>query len=320
MKPLEIYNAKKVSEAASLLAAYKKGEAKVYAGGTDLLGILKGNILPTYPAAIINLKTIPDMDYIKEESGVLKIGALAKLAEIASSSVVKDSWRILGDAAFSVATPQIRNMATLGGNLCQNVRCWYFRASKSVGRTFFCLRKGGKVCFAVTGDNRHHAILGAAGCYAIFPSDTGVALSALNATIVTNKKKVAIDSFYHVLGPSLESDEIVTEIQVPKPAAGTRLTFDKMRQRKAMDFAIVSVASAIASSDGRVTDARITLGGVSPIPYRATKVENYIKSKSIGQANADAAVEVLVADAKALSHNSHKIQITKALVSRAIMA
>jgi xanthine dehydrogenase YagS FAD-binding subunit len=320
MKPFDIYNATKISEATSLLAGYKKGEAKIYAGGTDLLGILKGNILPMYPAAIINLKTIPDMDYIKEESGVLKIGALAKLADIANSGVVKDSWRILADAAFSVATPQIRNMATLGGNLCQNVRCWYFRASKSVGRTFLCLRKGGKVCFAVTGDNRHHAILGAAGCYAVFPSDTGVALSALNATIITNKKKTAIGNFFHVLGPSLETDEIVTEIQVPKPAAGTRMTFNKMRQRKAMDFAIVSVASAIALSDGRVADARIILGGVSPMPYRATKVENFIKGKSIGQANADAAVEGLVADAKALSHNSHKIQITKALVARAIMA
>ncbi len=320
MKRFNHFNAKTVSEAASLLAAHRMGEAKIYAGGTDLLGILKANMLPIYPSAMINIKTIPNLDFIKEDDGMLKIGALAKLSEIASSTVVKGKWNLLAQAVLSVATPQIRNMATLGGNICQNVRCWYFRASKSVGRTFFCLRKGGTVCFAVTGDNRHHAILGGAGSFAVCPSDVAVALAALDATIVTNKRSTAIGEFFQVLGPSLGTDEIVTEIQVPKPVNGAKQTFNKFRQRNAMDFAVVSVAAVITTSADKTEDCRIVLGGVSPVPYRAIQVENAMKGKAINQANAEAAANALTADAKALSHNSYKIQITRSLVMKAVLA
>jgi xanthine dehydrogenase YagS FAD-binding subunit len=282
--------------------------------------VLQANIHQVYPTAIINLKSIAGLDYIKEDAGTLKIGALAKLADIANSSVVKGSWSILADAALSVATPQIRNLATLGGNLCQETRCWYYRAPKSVGKTFLCLRKGGTVCFAVTGDNRHHAILGGAGCFNVCPSDTAIALTALNATIVTNKRSMPIGNFFQVLGTALATDEIVTEIQVPKPAAGTKQSFTKFRQRKAMDFAIVSVASVITVSGGNVSDARIALGGVSPVPYRATSAENAIKGKAITATLAGDAGTAAVKDAVALSHNSYKIQIAKTLVSRAILS
>ena len=324
MKPFKLYNAKTISEATAKLAEYKSTEtAKPNAGGSDLLGTLKDNVWTTYPTMIVSLKAIPNMDYIKVESGTLKIGAMAKLVDIANSTVVKGNWSILADAAYSVATAPIQNIATLGGNICQNPRCWYWRSPKSVGRTFNCLRKGGTVCFAVTGDNRHHSIFGK-GCFAPFPSDTAVALGALNAQVkitgTSGDRTVSIMDFYNTLGNVLKLGEIVTEVQVPTPAAGTKQTYIKFRTRKAMDFAIVSVASAITTSGGKVSDSRIVLGAVSTVPYRATKAEAAIKDKTITETIAIAAGEAAVEDAVALSHNSYKIQIAKTLVKRAILA
>jgi xanthine dehydrogenase YagS FAD-binding subunit len=172
----------------------------------------------------------------------------------------------------------------------------------------------------VAGDNRHHAILGGAVCFHVYPGDTAVALAALNATVVTNKKSVAIGDFIKVLGPDLAVDEIVTEIQVPAPAAGAKQTFIKYMKRKAIDFAFTSVATVITSSGGNVSDARIVLGAVAPMPYRATGAEDAIKGKAINETNAAAAADAAVVGAMPLSHNSYKLQTAKALVKRAIMA
>ena len=304
-----------VTEAVSLLEE-NVGEAKIIAGGTDLLGTMQKNIYANSPKVLVNIKTIPDLDYIKEEGGVLKIGSLALLSDITNNATIKNKYIALAEAADKVASLHIRHMGTLGGNLCQETRCWYYRAPNN---HFFCFRKGGTLCFALVGDNRYNAILGGQVCFAVCPSDTAIALEALDATIVTSKRTVPIGDFFTVLGTVLDEDEIVTEIQVPEPVSGTKQTFIKFRTRKSLEFAISSVATAITVDAGSVTGARIVLGGVCPYPYRATEAEDVLKGSAITESLAEEAGTAAVKDALALPKNAYLIPITKSLVKRAIL-
>jgi len=313
MKRFDHIDAKTVNEAVSALGA----KANIIAGGTDLLYTLKDEILPDYPETVVNIKTIPNMDSITEDSSGLKVGALARLADIAKDATVKSKYSALAEAAGRAASPELREMGTIGGNICQLVRCWYYRYHNN---RFFCFRKGGPMCFAVAGENRYHAILGGAACFAVCPSDTAIALTALDATIVTNKRSIPIGDFYEVLGNVLDDNEIVTEVQVPTPASGTKQTFTKFALRKSIDFAIVSVATAITTSGGSVSDARIVLGAVAPMPYRATGAEDAIKGKAITESLAETAAAAAVKDAVPLGKNKYKVEIAKTLVKRAILA
>ena len=161
VKPFVHRNARSIGEAVRLLAKYN-GRAKVNAGGTDLLGVMRDRITVDYPEAVINLKRIEGLDQIKTDSKGIRIGALAKLADVANSPDVKEEYRLLAESAYSVASPHVRNMATVGGNLAQDVRCWYYRYPRRIGGPIICLRKGGKVCSALPGDNRYHSVFGAA--------------------------------------------------------------------------------------------------------------------------------------------------------------
>ena len=299
------------------VAALKKGKAAAMAGGTDLLGTMKEEILREYPEIVINLKTItPSLDYIKEEGGMLKIGALTRLEDIAKSTVVKSKYAALAEAALRTASPHIREMGTIGGNICQLNRCWYFRWPSN---RFDCVRKGGGMCYATAGDNRYHSIFGGVqACMAVNPSDTAPALVALNAKIVTSKKTIDAEKFWAVKFPGstvLDADEIVTEIQVPTPAAGVKSAFVKFAIRTSIDFPVVNCAAAISS-----TDARICLNAVYNLPYRATKAEDAIKGKTIDVANAEAAGAAAAQGSIALSMNKYKIQIAKAMVKKTILA
>lgn len=319
----EHVDAKTVGEAVSLLNK-SAGKAQLLAGGTDLLGVLKDSILPTSPDVVINLKTIKGLTYIKRAEGELRIGALTKLVDIAESSVVKGQWGALAEAAEAVATPNIRNMATLAGNLCQDVRCWYYRYPHHVGSRILCYRKGGSQCFAVTGDNRYHAILGGKVCFAVNPSDTAVALTALDATIkvagAKGEKTIPISKFYTPLGTVLKTDEIVTEIQVPTPLQATKQTFLKSSVRKTIDFALVSVASAITVKAGVCEDVRIALGGVAPTPVRANKAEAAVKGKHLDATVAEAAGNSAVTGAMPLPLNNYKVEMAKSLVKNALLS
>ena len=319
-KHLEV---KSLEKSTALLRDFN-GKAKLIAGGTDLLDTLKHEILPDYPEAIINIKTIPDLDYIKKEGDVLKIGTLVRLSALAASPLIKAKYKLLADAAESVASPVIRKMATLGGNLCQDVRCWYYRYPNRLGQRLMCYRKGSGSCLAVAGDNRYHAIMAGKGCFAVCPSDMAVALTALDAKInvvgSAGNRTVSIGKFYTPLGNILEPDEMLKEIQVHYSPKGAKHTFLKFSLRKPIDFSIVSVASVITVKGGICTDARIVLGAVAPTPIRATGAEEAIIGTALDGTSAGEAAKAAVVGAKPLSMNAYKVEITKTLVKRAILS
>lgn len=319
MKPLKHFNARTIKDA--VLAANEK--SKIIAGGTDCLSLLKNRVLPVYPEVLVNIKTVAGLAYIEEDAEGLRIGALAKLADIAGSPLVRERYSLFADAAKSVASPQIRNMATLGGSLCQDTRCWYYRCPSVAGEDYRCYRKGGRVCFAVAGDNRYHAILGGKGCFAVCPSDTAIALTALDAEIMVQglggERSIPIKDFYLIMGTVLKPGEIVTGVRIPKPPAGDKQRFFKFRLGKAVDFAIVSVASAITMVDGICREARIALGATAPVPVRAMAAEEAIKGKAINATTVGEAATAAVAGSVPLSMNAYKVEIAKALVIKAIL-
>lgn len=320
MKKFTHLNATSIDEAVSDL---KKGSAVVIAGGTDVVPKLRAMISPNAPTYVVNIKTIPNMEYIREEGGVLKIGALTKLTAIAESPIIQEKYSALAQAASKVGTPELRNMGTIAGNICQNVRCWYYRSEHN---GFPCLRKASSgICYALAGDNRYHSIFGAVnGCVAVNPSDTAPALVALNAKVVTSKKTYEMADFFAVNGEKttvLSDDEVVKEIQVPTPTTGTKSAFVKFALRKSFDFPIVNCAAAIGGGS-----ARICLNAVYNLPKRVTAAEDAVKGKTIDETVAGAAGTAAVSGSVALPAvgtapgNKYMIQVAKTLVKRAVLA
>jgi xanthine dehydrogenase YagS FAD-binding subunit len=311
-----------VEEAAALLTKFR-GKARLNAGGTDLLGALKDEVFPDYPKALIDIKTIEGLDAIREENGILKIGALARLRDIAASPLVRDRIPVLAEAARSVASPQIRNAATLGGNLCQEVRCWYFRYPNHLGGAITCARKGKGPCLAVKGDNRYHSVLGGKKCFAVCPSDTAVALAALDAQLVLTgpqgQRKIAVPDFYHPLGLELQWNEILTAIEIPEPPRETRQHWFKFSLRRPIDFAIVSLAAIIAEADGVCQSARLALGALAPAPVRVRAAEEFLVGRVLDEETASQAADLSLAGARPLSRNGYKLVIAKALIKRSIL-
>lgn len=317
MKTFKHINAKTIEEASTTLKDYK-GSAAIIAGGTDLLGTLKDDIQPIYPNAIVNIKNIQNLEYIKLENGVLKIGALTTLQQISTDATVLSKFNLLAEAAKSVGTFALRSMGTIGGNICQETRCWYYRSS---GNYFNCLRKDSSgLCYALTGDTRYHSIFGATnGCIAVNPSDVAPALVALKATIITSKRQVPIDDFFDVrVAPNgvgntiLDNDEIVTEIQIPEFSG--KGVFIKFAIRETIDFPIVNCAAVIGGGK-----ASICLNAVAGTPKRLATVEEAIANKEITEETASAAVGALKGTL-VVGNNKYKIQIAKTLVKRAILA
>lgn len=313
MKAFNHTDAKSLAEAKTALAS---GKAELIAGGTDLIGRLKDNILPAYPTTLINIKTIPGLDYIREEAGVLKIGAATRLSDIAANPVINQKYTALAQAAGRVATPHVRDMGTIGGNLAQLHRCWYFRKPEN---RFPCVRKGGTTCFAMTGDSRYHSILGVVNkCIAVNISDTAPALIALNARVVTISRTIEAENLFDVRNPSntvLAAGEIIKEIQIPAPPAGAKSAFLKFAIRKSIDFPIVNCAVMVGGGS-----PRIALNAVAPKPYRATKAEAVLAGKPINEANAEAAGAAAMEDARPFAAAKYKVQIAKTLVKRALLA
>jgi xanthine dehydrogenase YagS FAD-binding subunit len=284
---------------------------------------MKDRILPGYPEALINLKTITGLDAIAEEHGFLKIGALAILEDIAHHDVVKTKFQALAEAARRTASPHLREMGTIGGNICQDIRCWYYRHPEN---RFPCLRKGGGKCYALEGDKRYHSIFGASveeGCIAVHPSDMAAALIALNAEIKTTQRTIKADNFFQVdvsKTTVLAQDEFVTQIQIPSMPENAKSTYLKFALRKSIDFPIVSCAAMLAKDGDQVQSARICLNAVYVKPYRAFKAEEYLLGKAVNETHAEQAAEAVVADAQPLGDNTFMVQVAKVIIKRAIMA
>lgn len=325
MKAFEYYKVTSVAQTISLLAKHQE-KAAILAGGSDLLGIMKDRLEgPKFkmPQYLIDIKGIKDLSYIKEQKSGLKIGATTTLSEIASSNLLRDKYPLLVQAASQVAVPQIRNVGTLGGNLCQRPRCWYFR------RALFkdCLRKGGNNCYAPGGENQYHAILGGDNCYMVYPSDMAPALTALNARveIATSKgnRMVPIEQFYvrpekNILRENiLTSQEMVVAVEIPNPVPASKGVYLKVKERQAFDFAIVSVAVNLTLKNNIVSDSRIVFGGVAPYPFRAIKAEATLKGKGVKDAMATAC-KAAIDGAQPMNNNGYKVDATKGILEEAL--
>lgn len=294
------------------------------AGGQDLITTMKD--YSTRPSRVVNLKSIRGLDRITVDSeGGLNIGALVTLTQLAEHPSIRKSFPGISEAAHSIATPQIRNLGTIGGNLCQRPRCWYFRLEEIV-----CLKKGGTECYAASGENKYNAIIAGGPSYIVHPSDLAPMLLALGAQVsVTGsagKRDISLDKFFTLPSDGnirrenvLQNDEIITDIQVPASPLAARSTYLKFKERDSLDFALASVAAALQlSPDKTVKDARIVLGGVAPIPWRVQDAEKYLVGKTISQDILSETAKLALKDAQPLEKNAYKIPLTQTLVRRAL--
>jgi xanthine dehydrogenase YagS FAD-binding subunit len=313
------------SDAQSVQDALRQldGKTAVKAGGIDLMDRLKEGL--DSPTRLVNIRTISGMDYIKEDSGWLRIGPLVTLATIADHPLIRKQYAALATAALRAATPQIRNMATVGGNLLQRPRCWYFRSDQ-----FHCLRKGGERCFAQDGENEYHAIFDNEVCAIVHPSAAACALTAFAAKVKIESRKgtreAALEDFF--VRPeqdvtrehSLAADEILTEISVPAPSAGTRSAYTKIAQKESFDWPLAEVAVVLDQRGDMVNRASIVLGAAAPIPWRAKAAEAALAGKRVSEDTARSAAKVAIEGATPLSENTYKLPIFEAAVRRTILA
>ena len=300
------------------LARLAAGEARIHGGGTDLLGCLHDGVFAT--PTVVSLGQVPGLAGISATAdGGLRIGAMTTISEIVESDDITDRYGALAQAAAVVASPQLRNQGTIAGNLCQKPRCWYYRGD------FNCLRKGGEKCFAYEGENQYHCIFGGDLCYIVHPSDTAPALAALGAICrvsgPNSSRSVPVEALH--VPPSedprretvLEPDEIITEIVLPPPAAGTRSSYRKVRARASWDFALAGVALVLRFDGDVVADASVFLSGAAPIPWRATGVERAITGKGLDDATIAKAAEAVVAGAEPLANNGYKVPLFQGLIT-----
>lgn len=316
-------DAESVEQACGLLAEHGEA-ARVIAGGTDLLAALKDGIHPQPPRLLVNLKTIPGLDGIRREDDHLVVGALARLAEVARSEGAQEAAAPLRTAARAVGSRQIRTMGTLGGNLLQEVRCWYYRFPEHLGGALGCLRKGNGPCLAVKGDNRFHAIMGGRGCFAISPSDTAVALAALDAAVITagpdgSRREIPVVGLFSPLGTALGEAEILTEVRTPLPEPGDRTSFVKHTVAGPLEFALLSAAVRLTIRDGVCEEARLVLGAVGPGPLRAREAEALLEGEFVDEPLAERVAAKALAAARPMKMNAYKVEIAKAVAKRALL-
>src|SRR3972149_3062043 len=318
MKSFAYIPANSVKNAVALLGR-ARGKAKVMAGGTDLVGEMKAETIS--PEQIVSLKAVPNLNYVKVEPAGLHIGALTPVSSLAEHKVVKERYPLLAQTAEQIATPQLRNMGTVGGNLCQRPRCWYYR-----GASFPCLKKGGEICYAVDGENLYHAILDGGPCYIVHPSDLAISLVALDARVKVagpkGERTIPLEKFFvlprvnakkeNILG----EDEILTEVQVPPLPATVRGSYVKFKERGAWDFGLVSAAALLDIRDGICREARIVMGSVAPVPYRALRAEQLLRGKRVNEALAAQAGEMAGMAGRPMAQNAYKVKLAQVAVKR----
>ncbi len=297
--------------------------ALALAGGTDLLGCLRDRVLEA--GKLVSLRDIKPMKAIESTpDGGLRIGAMVTLAQVAEHPLVRKSYPGLAQAALAVGSPQLRNQGTLGGNLCQKPRCWYYRGD------FKCLRKGGEECSAYSGENQYHCILGGELCYMVHPSDTAPALISLEATArlagPRGQRTTPLEKFF--VPPEddpkretiLEPGELLSSVILPPPRPKQASLFRKVRGRGAWDFALASLALAVVVDGGRIGRARVVLGGAAPIPWRAEAAEEALLGRAPGAEAAEAGARAALAKVKILDKNEYKISLFHGLFQEQLAA
>lgn len=323
MPDIELYQPVQVEDALDLASRLAE-RGWLLGGGQDTYGWLKDR--NKSPEAMIDLNGIEALRGIRETASGLEIGALTTLTEVATNPLIKASYSLLSDAAVKVASPQIRNVGTVGGNLVQDVRCWYYRRGLS------CYRAGGNLCYADTpqGMNREHAIFGASRCVAVTPSDTAPALVALDASMVirsTSGERVVPAADFFV-GPNvdirhttvLQPGEILTAVRIPNTWANATFYFEKVADRNVWDFALVSIAVAMRESGGVIQDSRFVAGAVQCTPRRLEAVEAAVRGKARGEATAMSVGTLASNGAEPLTHNGFKMHLVDNLAKRALLA
>ncbi|MBH15894.1 MAG: molybdopterin dehydrogenase [Gemmatimonadetes bacterium] len=317
----ELYQPADVDNVLDLLDRFGEN-SWILAGGYDSLDWFKNR--GKNPKAIIDIAGVEELRGVREIDGFLEIGSLTTLTEIERNPLIKDRFGLLAQAAGKVASPQIRNAATLGGNLCQDTRCWYYRYGLN------CYRAEGNTCYASGPDalNREHALFGANRCVAVTPSDTAPALVVLDAEMVVRNLQgehtIAAEEFF--MDPAvdltrmtvMESGDLLTSIRIPKDWAGKTFYFEKVTDRNSWDFALVSIAGAFIIQDGLISDLRMACGGVQCIPRRLQGVEDFVRGKANSENITELAAEISVTEAEALNKNHFKIPLMKNLVKRAL--
>jgi xanthine dehydrogenase YagS FAD-binding subunit len=277
------------------------------------------------PAVVVDLEKVAGLRGIAKDKGGLRIGAMTRVVELGGDAAVAAEYPSLKEAALALATPQLRNAGTVGGNLCQRPRCWYYRDPQVV-----CRKKGGFNCYAYQGRNKYHAIFGGSGCYIVFPSDLAPVLISLGAqaTIGTARgdRVVPLGDFY--AGPDVDvtrenvltKGQFLKSVWVPGPKPGQRAAYVKLKERATWDFALVSAAVAGVVRDGAFTEIAVVLGGVAPVPWRLRKAEDALRGKPISKASIRQAADEALKDAEPLRENGYKADLVRAALERAVLA
>lgn len=322
MKNFKIAQPRSIEDVTSLLSA-KKESYYLMAGGTDLIGEIKDNIVE--PDVVVDLSSLPNLSFIKKEKNRVRIGALTTVAELGEDQMIKEEYPGLHQAANSLASPQLRNVGTVGGNLCQRPRCWYYRDSEVM-----CRKKGGSRCYAYRGRNRYHAILGGGLCYIVHPSDLAPMLIALEAEISIHSDKgekvVQLEDFFILPKTNvrkeniLEPGEILTEVRIPAFQTGEKSTYLKLKERGTWDFAVVSAAVKGTLSKGAFQKIKIVLGGVAPVPWRMKKAEDMIKGKKATEDLLREAAREELKEANPLEENGYKKDLVETALYRTVLS
>jgi xanthine dehydrogenase YagS FAD-binding subunit len=321
MPAFELFQPATIEDALALLASHGT-DAWVLAGGLDSFDWLKDRI--KRPKVVVDLSQIKELSGVRPLNGGLEIGAMTTLTEVVRHPVVREKYSILSGGAEAAASREIRNQGTIGGNVSQDARCWYYRSG------WKCYRAGGNICFAdtPTAINREHAILGADRCVAVNPSDTAPALIALEAQMVirSSRRERVVEAEDYFIGPGtditrmtvLKPGELLTAIRIPATWAGAHFYFEKIRDRQVWDFPLVNVASAAVFTGDRIDRIRIAVNGVAAHPVRLKQVEDAVRGKSRDQATLDMAGQLAIQGAEPLQHNGYKVPLLRNLVKRAI--
>jgi xanthine dehydrogenase YagS FAD-binding subunit len=321
MREFKIAQPESLGQVTALLAQKKTGYS-LMAGGTDMLDEIKNKIVA--PDVVIDLKTIPDFSTIRQDKKHISIGAMTTVADLAENPIIQENFPGLVEAALSLASPQLRNVGTVGGNLCQRPRCWYYRDTDTI-----CRKKGGSRCYALRGRNKYHAIFGGGICSIVHPSDLAPALISLDAEVTISgppgKKDILKLADFFTLPQNnvrkenvLEAHQVLSEIRIPLPKKGAKSTYHKFKERGTWDFAVVSAAISGVISSNIFQDMKIVCGGLAPIPWRLKKAEDSLRGKALTEDVIRQRAREALKDAKPLEENAFKVDLVEAVLVTAI--